>query len=125
MSTESVSDLSFLAISLPNLDALDETQRNQLPFGVIGLSPENLVEVYNSTESRLAGLSAASVLGTNFFLVTAQCMNNFMVAQRFEDGIEIDAEFAFVLTFRMRPTPVRLRLLKGSSTRRHYVLVQR
>ena len=125
MPTEHHDDLSFLGISLADLDGLSEAQLDLLPFGVIGLSSENLVEVYNSTESRLAGISAASVLGTNFFLVTAQCMNNFMVAQRFEDGAEIDAEFAFVLTFRMRPTPVRLRLLKHSSVPRHYVLVQR
>jgi hypothetical protein len=52
-------------------------------------------------------------------------MNNFMVAQRFEDELEIDAIIDFVLTFRMRPTPVRLRLLKSVEVARRYILIER
>ena len=31
----------------------------------------------------------------------------------------------FVLTLRMRPTPVRLRMLQGRLARRHYILIRR
>ena len=40
-------------------------------------------------------------------------MNNYLVAQRFIDEPEIDDTIDFVLTLRMRPTPVKLRLLKS------------
>ena len=52
-------------------------------------------------------------------------MNNFMVAQRFEDEAEIDDVIDYVLTLRMRPTPVRLRLLKSAAASRRYILIQR
>jgi len=115
----------FADVGLAWLDTLSEEQVDILPYGVIGLSKDCLVEVYNKTEARLAGLSADSVLGSHFFLSTAQCMNNFMVAQRFEDEAELDSTIDFVLTFRMRPTIVRLRLLQGTATSRRYVLVER
>lgn len=115
---------TFAQISLDQLNFLSDNELDLLPFGVVGLSSGNLVEVYNRTESRLAGLSANAVIGTDFFISIAQCMNNFMVAQRLEDEAELDVEFPYVLTFRMRPTPVRLRLLKGAAPRK-YILIQR
>jgi photoactive yellow protein len=117
--------LSFEAISLATLDTLPAEQLDTLPFGAVGLSPEGIVEIYNATEEQLAGLRRESVIGTHYFSTTAQCMNNFMVAQRFEDEPEIDAIIDYVLTLRMRPTPVRLRLLKANGMDRRYVLIER
>lgn len=126
MSVESnASGTDFEHITIDHLEELDTEQSDALPFGVVGLSPAGLVEVYNRTESGLAGLPCESVLGTHFFATTAQCMNNYLVAQRFEDEAELDAVLDFVLTLRMRPTPVRLRLLKTTDVERRYVLIQR
>lgn len=119
------SSTDFEHISITYLDALDREQSDALPFGVVGLSPAGLVEVYNRTESNLAGLPLESVLGTHFFANTAQCMNNYLVAQRFEDEPELDAVLDYVLTLRMRPTPVRLHLLKTAAVTRRYILIQR
>jgi len=115
----------FGKISLATLDAMTTAEFDVLPFGVVGLSPEGQVEIYNATESKAAGLPAAGLIGTDFFVNTAQCMNNFMVAQRLKDEPELDATLDYVLTFRMRPTPVRLRLLRSGSASRRYVLIQR
>jgi hypothetical protein len=56
-------------------------------------------------------------------------MNNFMVAQRFADaraeGAPLDDTINYVLTLRMRPTKVRLRLLYQPGAALAYVLVQR
>ncbi|RYB05928.1 phosphonate transporter [Lichenibacterium ramalinae] len=117
--------LSFDAIALDTLAALDEEALDTLPFGVVGLSSEGNVEVYNATEAKLAGLPRDTVVGTHYFSVTAQCMNNFMVAQRLEDEAEIDATIDYVLTLRMRPTPVRLRLLKARRMERRFILIDR
>jgi len=123
-----LSDLNlptFANIGLSDFAALDEHTLDRLPFGVVGMAATGIVDVYNATESKLAGLPRDTVLGTHFFSATAQCMNNFMVAQRFEDEAEIDATIDYVLTFRMRPTPVKLRLLKGAGSPLRYVLIQR
>lgn len=56
-------------------------------------------------------------------------MNNFMVAQRFEDAAQsnapLDVTIDYVLTLRMRPVKVKLRLLAGTEQGARYVLVQR
>jgi len=39
------------------------------------------------------------------------CTNNYLVAQRFLDCDELDEQLDYVFTFRMAPTPVRLRML--------------
>ena len=56
-------------------------------------------------------------------------MNNFMVAQRFEvaaqSGTALDVTIDYVLTLRMRPVKVKLRLLAGTERGIRYVLVKR
>lgn len=116
---------SFSEISIAALSALDEGALDALPYGVIGLGRDGLAETYNATESALAGLPKSRVIGVHFFDNIAQCMNNFMVAQRFEDEPELDVIIDFVLTLRMRPTPVKLRLLQSPPIAPRYVLVER
>jgi photoactive yellow protein len=103
------------------LDALD--------FGVIGFDADGVVRRYNAFESRAAGLSPERVLGHAFFTVVAPCMNNFMVAQRFDDALQagttLDDTIDYVLTLRMRPVKVRLRLLAAPTEALRYVLVHR
>ena len=117
--------MAFSAVTLARLHALPPEELDALPYGVVGLAPDGTAELYNATESKLAGIPRSIVLGWNYFAETAQCMNNFLVAQRFMDEAELDDELDYVLTLRMRPTPVRLRLLKTSSVSRRYLLIQR
>lgn len=116
---------SFESVSLQDLDAMSDGQRDALPYGVVGFAADTIVQTYNATEARLSGLDPATVLGVPFFEAVAQCMNNFMVAQRFEDEPELDAIIPYVLTLRMRPTKVRLRLLASAGCLRRYVLIER
>lgn len=125
MQMDNMVEMGFASITLADLDGFTDAKFDTLTFGVIGFSAECLVEIYNMTESKAAGIPAGKVIGAHFFLSTAQCMNNFMVAQRFLDEPELDAIIDYVLTLRMRPTPVRLRLLKHPSAQRRYILVQR
>jgi photoactive yellow protein len=111
------------------LDACSPEELDQLDFGVIGFDANTEVNRYNAFESQAAGLSPQRVLGQPLFTNVAPCMNNFMVAQRFDDALEqnvaLDETIDYVLTLRMRPVKVALRLLStpGSATR--YVLVKR
>ncbi|HEX5341653.1 MAG TPA: phosphonate transporter [Duganella sp.] len=117
----------------PGLAALladmDEAALDALQFGVIGFDAEDRVRRYNAFESQAAGLRPERVLDQNLFTVVAPCMNNFMVAQRFHDartdGVALDDTINYVLTLRMRPTKVKLRLLAAPGAALSYVLVQR
>lgn len=113
------------------LCAVDDAALDRLPYGVIGFGPEAeaIVQRYNRTERDGSGLSFDQVLRRPLFAEVAQCMNNYLVAQRFEDaqadGQLLDATLPYVFTLRMRPTPVVLRLLAGPGRRWRFVLVQR
>lgn len=119
-------DQADLLVALANCN---EDQLDALEFGVIGFDAEGMVRRYNRYESAAAGLSPQRVLNANLFEAVAPCMNNFMVAQRFEDaaaaGEALDDTIGYVLTLRMRPTRVKLRLLADPGQPMRYVLVQR
>jgi photoactive yellow protein len=114
---------------LDDLNRSTDDELDERPFGVIGIDADGIVRRYNRFESQMAGLSPQRVLGQAMFLVVAPCMNNFMVAQRFEDalahGSTLDATLDYVLTLRMRPVKVKLRLLAVPGGAFRYVLVLR
>jgi photoactive yellow protein len=111
------------------LDASSPEQLDALDFGVIAFDADSNVQRYNTFESQAAGLSPQRVIGEPLFTNVAPCLNNFMVAQRFEDAAdessELDDTIDYVLTLRMRPVKVKLRLLASANSAIRYVLVQR
>lgn len=102
---------------------------DQLGFGAIGFDADGVIRRYNAWESRAAGLSVERTVGQPLFTVVAPCMNNQLVAQRFEAAARaaeaLDATVPYVLTLRMRPTKVRLRLLAPAGEGLRYVLIHR
>lgn len=102
---------------LESLVQLDSLQLDALPFGVIGFGRDYLISRYNHFECEVTRLEKDYVLGKHVFTEIAQCMNNFMVAQRFADAwgssASLDESMGYVLTWRMKPTKVRLRLLSS------------
>jgi photoactive yellow protein len=111
------------------LAGLDDAALDALSFGVIAFDDDTIVRRYNAYESQAAGLAPERVLGQPVFTHVAPCMNNYLVAQRFEDAQEqggaLDATIDYVLTLRMRPTRVALRLLAQPGAVLRYVLVRR
>jgi photoactive yellow protein len=120
-----VPDATFEGVALRDLDTMSVDDCDALPFGVVSFGADTLVQTYNATEARMSGLDPSTVVGVPFFDAVAQCMNNFMVAQRFEDEPQIDDIVPYVLTLRMRPTKVRLRLLAEQGVPRRYILIER
>lgn len=113
------------ADALARLEAATPEQLDALGFGVIAMAADGTVVAYNAAEARGAGLTAARVIGRHFFTSVGPCMNNFLVAERFEAEPELDATLDYTFTFVMKPTPVRLRLLKSPQAARRYLLVRR
>jgi len=113
------------------LDALERTSLDGIDaigFGLIVMDRSGGVIGYNAAESRLSGLSRETVTGRNFFTDVGPCTNNYLIAQRYADCGELDAELDeqldYVFTYRMAPTPVRLRLLARRGSPRHYLAVR-
>lgn len=111
------------------LSQLSCEQLNKLEFGVIGFDDEGIVKVYNAYESKMTGLSFESVIDADLFSMVAPCMNNFLVAQKFEDAldekVELDEIIDFVLTLKMKPTRVKLRLISSPQLPFNYVIILR
>lgn len=121
----SVEETAFEGVALSDLEAMSVDELDASPFGIVGFGADTVVQTYNATEARMSGLDPSTVIGVPFFDAVAQCMNNFMVAQRFEDEPRIDDIVPYVLTLRMRPTKVRLRLLAEPGAPRRYILIER
>lgn len=98
---------------------------DELPFGIVGLNEDNEVIEYNGAEEEIAGLTREKVAGKDFFFEVAPCMNNFMVAERLNDEDEIDAIIDYVLTLRVKPTKVRIRLMKRAGQDRRFIAIKR
>ena len=95
------------------------------PYGVIAMSLDGTVEAYNLAESKLAGLTPERVIGKNFFSSVAPCTNNFMVAHRFQTETDLDAVIDYVLTLRMMPKKVHMRMLRRHDASRMFLVIQR
>lgn len=110
-----------------SLDVIDD-----FGFGLIVMDRDGRVLGYNQAESKLSGLPADEVIGRNFFVEIGPCTNNYLVAQRYQDSASqdsasqqtsLDEQLDYVFTYRMAPTPVRLRLLARPGSPRQYLAV--
>jgi len=107
------------------LDAASSDDLDGAQFGVVRMEVGGRVVSYNLYESQLAGLSKDRVLSRDFFADVAPCTNNYLIAERFRGEPELDAVLDYVFTLRMKPTPVRLRLLRSAAAQHMYLLVRR
>ena len=109
------------------LDALESgpvDRIDDLAFGLIVMDRDGSVTGYNQAESQLSGLPVDEVVGRNFFIEVGPCANNYLIAQRYQDSEELDEQLDYVFTYRMSPTPVRLRLLARRGSGRQYLAVR-
>ncbi len=107
------------------LNRATASELDTVPFGVIAMSLDGTVEAYNLAESKLAGLTPERVIGRNFFSNVAPCTNNFMVSHRFQTEADLDAVIDYVLTLRMTPKKVHMRMLRRHDARRMFLVIQR
>ncbi len=108
---------------LLSLETCTDAELDELDFGVVAIASDGRVLAYNRREGEKAHLEPSTVLGKHFFQAVAPCTNNVMVARRFETEPELDATIDYTFSFRLRPTPVKLRLLRSASASRMYLLV--
>ena len=109
--------------AIARLAALPDAALDALPYGVVEMEHDTRVRRYNATESRLSGLPPSRVIGRHFFRDVAPCSDNRHVARRYDEG-SLDETIDYTFSLRMRPVPVRLRMLKPASGDPMYLLVQ-
>lgn len=107
------------------LNTATAAEIDTLPFGVVGMTLDGTVGVYNVEEGKLAGLTPSRVIGRNFFTSVAPCTNNFMVAERYRSEPDMDVVIDYVFTLRMAPKKVHLRLIRRSDAQQMYLVVER
>lgn len=119
-----VFDEKNIAQMLPKMSV---EELNALDFGVTGLDNDGMVTSYNNYLVNLSGVSIQKAMGYHYFSNVAPCMNNFMVAQKLEDAIDekiqFDETINYVLSVRMKPTRVKLRIIHDSNTSVSYILI--
>lgn len=119
--------MSFVETSvINNLDMLTRDQANAIPYGVVKVDDTGVVQMYNRWEAEMAGITPAAAEGKNFFTQVAPCTNNRLFFGRFKDGVskgDIDVEFNYTFTYKMRPTNVGIRLFRHRSSRTNWVFV--
>lgn len=102
------------------LDAIDEAR-----FGLIVMDRTGRVIGYNTFEAEFSGLDPARVVGRHFFVEVGPCTLNRRVSERFDTAQLLDETIDFVFTYRMSPTPVRLRMLAAAGAARQYLVVEK
>ncbi len=107
------------------LNSATVVELDTAPYGIIAMSLDGTVEAYNLAESKLAGLTPERVIGKNFFSSVAPCTNNFMVAHRFQTEADLDVVIDYVLTLRMTPKKVHMRMLRRHDASRMFLVIQR
>src|SRR5579875_3244196 len=103
---------------LDALEALPLSGIDDLDFGLIVMDRDGTVTGYNDAEAKFSGLPRDGVVGRNFFVEIGPCTNNYLVAQRYQDAPALDEQLDYVFTYRMAPTPVRLRLMSRDGSAR-------
>jgi len=126
---QDVASSTFVAAeTLARLSELTRTEADQLEHSAIKLDDDGTILLYNRYESQLSGLDPAATEGKRFFTQVAPCTNNRLFYGRFQEGIEddeLDVEFNYTFTYRMRPTLVRIMMRRDPGASSTWIFVKR
>ncbi len=121
--------MSFVSFDLlDNLGDADRPVADAQEYGVVKVDDAGVILMYNKYESELAGIDSRFAEGRNFFTQVAPCTNNRLFFGRFKDGIAkgaLDAQFKYTFTYKMRPTPVDVRLYRDGGSATNWVFVKK
>jgi photoactive yellow protein len=123
-----VSDLTYDDPELgEKLRHASEETLNSTDFGIIQVDEEGVVQFFNRYESELSGVAREEAEGRNFFKDVAPCTNNRLFFGRFKKGMrrgDLDEEFTYTYTYKMKPTLVNVHLYRDSA-KNNWILVQK
>lgn len=107
------------------LEQYEAEDFNEFDYGVVRMDRSGNIKAYNSYNSDLAADDNKAVIGQNFFTQVAPCTNNFMVAEKYNKvETELDETLDYILTYRVKPAQVTLRLLAKNSKENQYLSIR-
>lgn len=120
--------MSFVDQSLMSkLGQLSREEADRAPFGIVKVDDNGKILLYNHYEGQLAGVAPSSAEGKNFFTEIAPCTNNRLVFGKFKKGVdagELDAEFNYTFTYKMKPTNVAIHLKRDPESNSNWIFVK-
>jgi len=121
--------MSFVTAEIgSNLANLSRDAADAADFGIVKVDDEGKIELYKKYEAELAGVTPAAAEGRNFFTEIAPCTNNKLFHGRFQSGVaadELDSEFNYTFTYKLRPTNVAIHMKRDPETKSNWVFVKK
>ena len=114
------------ALDVADLSGLTKSQRDALPFGLIGVDNQGVVTHYNASEAKFSGISPDKVMGRNFFTDVAPCTNNGLIYGVFRKGVaegKLDVKIPYTFTYIMQPTNVLIHMVRCQKTHQNWIVV--
>ena len=119
--------MSFVETSLiSKLPALMSPEADDVAYGIVKVDDAGVVQLYNRWEAEMAGVAPTAAIGKNFFTQVAPCTNNRLVFGRFKEGVakgELDVEFNYTFTYKLKPTNVTIRLFREPTSKNNWLFV--
>ena len=110
------------------LGNLSRSDADACDFGVIELDDAGRIKLYNKYQSELGGVSVPSAEGKVFFTQIAPCTNNGLFYGTFKKGVaagQLNVMFPYTLTFKMKPTNVKVHMYRDNDSGRNYCFMAR
>ena len=113
---------------ITRLNSLSRSDADSAPFGIVRVENDGKIVLYNRYEAEMAGVTPAQAEGRNFFTEVAPCTNNKLCFGKFKQGLEVgdlDVEFNYTFTYKMKPTNVAIHLLHDKPSKTNWVFVKK
>jgi len=121
--------MSFVTPEIDSkLGVLSRTDADMAAFGIVQVDDEGKIVLYNKYEAELAGITPEAAEGRNFFTEIAPCTNNKLFFGRFQSGVaaqELDTEFNYTFTYKLRPTNVAIHMKHDKASGSNWVFVKK
>lgn len=113
---------------LGRLGFLSREEADHASYGIIKVDKQGQILFINQYCCDLGGFEPEQAEGRDFFTEIAPCTNNRLFMGKFKDGMHedlLDIEFNYTLTYKIRPTNVRVHLLRDHGTDTNWIFLRR
>jgi methyl-accepting chemotaxis protein len=126
---KSASSIRFNSRDLEEtLDSLTQEDMDALSFGAVEVDKDGKILRYNKAEGEITGRNPRDTIGKNFFKDIAPCTDSLEFSGQFHKGVReghLNTMFEYTFDYEMRPTKVKVQLIKGQISNSFWLFVKR
>jgi len=127
-SAKSASTIRFNSRDLEeSLNSFTQADMDALSFGAVEVDRNGTILRYNRAEGEITGRNPKETIGKNFFKDVAPCTDSDEFSGKFTKGVRegsLNTMFEYTFDHKMRPTKVKVQLIKGSGDS-YWIFVKR